>query len=112
MSEELTIEKLMELMPKAYQPEKAGDIDADIVFNLTGEGGGDWTLHIHGGEAKVEEGASESATLTLTADADDFLKLITGELNAMSAFAQGKVKLKGDLSLAMKLMDFFKLPER
>jgi putative sterol carrier protein len=28
----------------------------------------------------------------------------------MSAFAEGKVKLKGDLALAMKLMTFFKLP--
>ncbi len=110
MSEELTVEKLMELMPKAFQPDKAGDVDADIVFNLTGDQGGDWTLHIHGGEASVTEGATEGARLTLTADAGDFLQLITGELNAMSAFAQGKVKLKGDLSLAMKLMDFFKLP--
>ena len=54
--------------------------------------------------------SSDLARLTLTADGGDFLQLITGELNAMSAFAQGKVKLKGDLSLAMKLMDFFKLP--
>jgi putative sterol carrier protein len=110
MSEELTIEKLMELMPKAFQPEKAEGIDADILFNLTGDQGGDWILHIHDGAAKVEQGTTESARLTLTADANDFLQLITGELNAMSAFAQGKVKLKGDLSLAMKLMDFFKLP--
>ena len=36
--------------------------------------------------------------------------IITGKLNAMSAFAGGKLKLKGDLNLAMKLMDFFKLP--
>ena len=111
MTEEMTIEKLMELMPKAFQPEKAGDIDADILFNLQGEGGGDWILHVHDGEASVEHGTMESARLTLIADADDFLKLITGELDAMTAFAQGKVKLKGDLSLAMKLMDFFKLPE-
>ena len=111
MTEELTIEKLMELMPKAFQPEKAGDIDADILFNLQGDGGGDWVLHVHDGAATVTEGSAEGTRLTLTADADDFLKLITGELNAMSAFAQGKVKLKGDLSLAMKMMDFFKLPE-
>ncbi len=110
MTGDLTIEKLMELMPKAFQPEKAGDLNADILFNLQGERGGDWILHVRDGAASVEQGTTENARLTLTADADDFLKLITGELNAMSAFAQGKVKLKGDLSLAMKLMDFFKLP--
>ncbi len=111
MTEELTIEKLMEIMPTAFQPEKAGDLNADILFNLTGDGGGDWVLHVHDGAASVTEGSTENARLTLTADADDFLELITGDLNAMTAFAQGKVKLKGDLSLAMKLMDFFKLPE-
>ena len=110
MTEDLTIEKLMELMPKAFQPEKAGDLNTKIRFTLQGEGGGDWVLHIHDGAASVEQGTTENARLTLTADADDFLGLITGELNAMSAFAQGKVKLRGDLSLAMKLMDFFKLP--
>ncbi len=111
MAEELTIEKLMELMPKAFQPEKAGDLDADILFNLQGDGGGDCVLHVHDGAASVTQGTKEGTRLTLTADANDFLKLITGDLNAMTAFAQGKVKLKGDLSLAMKLMDFFKLPE-
>ena len=111
MSEEMTVEKLMELMPTVFQPEKAGDVEADILFNLQGDGGGDWVLHVHDGAATVTEGPTESARLTFTADADDFLKLIAGDLNAMTAFAQGKVKLKGDLSLAMKLMDFFELPD-
>ena len=52
----------------------------------------------------------ETEALTLTADAADYLSIITGKMNAMSAFAEGKIKLKGDLALAMKLMNFFKLP--
>lgn len=110
MSEELTIEKLMELMPQAFQPEKAGDMNVDVQFHLQGESGGDWVVRIRDGACKVEQGTTESARLTLTADAQDYLDIVTGKQNAMSAFAQGKIKLKGDLSLAMKLMDFFKLP--
>lgn len=109
MAEALTIDELMERMPGAFLPEKAGDLAADIQFHFEGDGGGDWIAHIRDGVCTTEQGTTESARLTLSAATDDYIKIITGELNAMSAFAQGKIKLKGDLSLAMKLMDFFKL---
>lgn len=109
MAESLSIEKLMERMPEAFLPEKAGDLAADIQFHFEGDGGGDWVARIREGECTTEQGTTESPRLTLSAAADDYVKIVTGELNAMSAFAQGKIKLKGDLSLAMKLMDFFKL---
>ena len=110
MTDELTIEKLMGLMPKAFRPEKAVGVDAVVQYNLTGEQGGDWIITIGDGKCSVKKGVAEAPRLTLTADAADYLNIITGKLNAMSAFAGGKLKLKGDLNLAMKLMDFFKLP--
>ena len=110
MSEELTIAKLMSLMPKAFVPEKAGDLEAVIQFNLGGEGGGDWAVTISEGSCSVNPGIAENPKLTLAAQASDYLDIITGKVNAMSAFAEGKIKLKGDLGLAMKLMTFFKLP--
>jgi putative sterol carrier protein len=110
MSEELTIEKLMERMPRAFVPEKAGDLEAVIQFNMAGEGGGDWAVTISEGACSVARGIAENPKLTLSAQASDYLDIITGKLNAMSAFAEGKIKLKGDLGLAMKLMTFFKLP--
>ena len=110
MSEELTIEKLMSLMPKAFQADKAGDLAAVIQYNLSGDEGGDWIIDIKDGACTVEKGEADEPRLTLAADADDYVQIITGKLNAMSAFAEGKVRLKGDLGLAMKLMDYFKLP--
>jgi putative sterol carrier protein len=110
MPEELTIAKLMDLMPKAFLPEKAAGVDAVIQYHLTGEQGGDWVIRISGGACTVTPGTADKPTLTLTADSSDYLQIISGKLNAMSAFAEGKVKLKGDLALAMKLMNYFKLP--
>lgn len=110
MTEELTITKLMELMPKAFMPDKAAGVDAVIQYNLTGDQGGDWVITIRDGACTVEPGTAEAPKLTLTADAADYIAVVTGKLNAMSAFSAGKVKLKGDLGLAMKLMNFFKLP--
>jgi len=110
MAEELTIEKLMDLMPKAFVPEKAQGVDAVIQYHLTGEQGGDWVITIREGACKVEKGTTENPKLTLTAEAKDYLDVVTGKLNAMAAFSAGKLKLKGDLGLAMKLMNYFKLP--
>lgn len=111
MTEELTIETLMGRMPKAFVPEKAGDVQAVIQYHLTGEHAGDWIVRIEEGTCTVEQGVDEDPKLTLTADSEDYVKVITGELNAMSAFAGGKLKLKGDLSLAMKLQSWFKMPD-
>jgi len=110
MPEELTIAKLMEAMPKAFLPEKAAGVAAEVQFHLKGEGGGDWILGIRDGECAVRSGVIETARLTLTAEAADYLAIVTGKMDAMSGFAQGKLKLKGDLALAMKLMGFFKIP--
>jgi putative sterol carrier protein len=110
MPEELTVAKLMELMPRAFLPEKATGVNAEVQFRLTGEGGGDWIVTIRDGTCTVRSGSTEAARLTLTAVADDYLAIVNGKLDPMSAFAQGKIKLKGDLALAMKLMGFFKIP--
>jgi putative sterol carrier protein len=110
MAEEMTIAKLMDLMPKAFLPEKATGVDAVIQYHLLGDQGGDWVIKIAHGACTVEPGTTDKPSLTLTAEAADYLKIISGKMNAMSAFAEGKIKLKGDLALAMKLMNFFKLP--
>jgi putative sterol carrier protein len=47
--------------------------------------------------------------LTLTADPSDYIDLILGKLNPMTAIATKKLVLKGDLNLAMKYMNLFKL---
>ena len=71
---------------------------------------GEWNAAIKDGEVAVTKGdASKPANMTLTADSQDYVKLFTGELDGMQAFMQGKIKLAGDLNLAMKLMQMFKI---
>jgi len=110
MPEELTIAKLMDLTPKAFLPEKASGVDAVIQYHLLGEQGGEWVIRIGNGGCTVEPGTTEKPSLALTAQAADYLQIVSGKLNAMSAFAEGKIKLKGDLALALKMMKFFKRP--
>jgi putative sterol carrier protein len=99
----------MERMPGALIPEKAQDVDAVIQFKFTGEEAGEWNATIKDGKVDVERGTHPSPRMTLTADSSDYVKIFTGELDGMQAFMQGKIKLAGDLNLAMKLMQMFKI---
>ena len=106
----LTVAQLMEKMPGAFIPEKAQGVNAVIHFKLTGAEAGEWNAVIANGAVQVAQGApAEKATMTLTADSQDYVKLFTGELDGMQAFMQGKLKLGGDLNLAMKLLQMFKI---
>ena len=105
----LTVSELMEKMPGAFIPEKAQGVDAVIQFKFTGAEAGDWNATIKEGKVDVSPGTHPSPRMTLTADSSDYVKIFTGELDGMQAFMQGKIKLAGDLNLAMKLMQMFKI---
>ena len=106
----LTVSQLMEKMPGAFIAEKAQGVDAVIHFKFTGAEAGEWNATIADGKVAVAQGIpSKQATMTLTADSTDYVKIFTGELDGMQAFMQGKIKLGGDLNLAMKLMQMFKI---
>ena len=105
----LTIADLMSKMPGAFLPEKAPGLDAVLQFKFTGAEAGAWYATIKDGKCAVEKGEHASPKMTLSADSADYVKIFTGELDGMQAFMQGKIKLAGDLNLAMKLMTMFKI---
>jgi len=106
----LTIADIMSRMPSAVVPEKAAGVDAVIHFKFTGAEAGEWNAVIKDGACQVAQGApSKAATMTLTADSADYINLVTGQLNPMKAFMSGKLKFQGDLNLAMKMPQMFKL---
>ena len=63
---------------------------------------------VHDQQLDIREGDTPAdPTLTLRADADDWLAIENGELNPMMAMMQGKVKLKGSIPFATKFMSIF-----
>jgi len=112
MSEvQLTPDQIVEALPKYLVPEKAGTTKATIQFDLSGDQGGKWWVKIHDGVAESGKGdPPEAAGLTLTADAGDWVKIMTGQLDGTAAFMQGKLKIKGDMGLAIKMQSLFKRP--
>ena len=82
------------------KPEKVAGLNVTYQFDLTGES---WTPRINNGAATVSAGPAESPNTTFVASTEDWLSIATGKLNPVTAFMQQKLKIKGDMGLAMKL---------
>ena len=86
------------------KPETAKDINAVIHFNITGDGGGQWTLDCTKADGWMTSGNEGTPKMTITCSSEDFIKISTKQLNAQMAAMQGKLKFKPmDMGLAMKL---------
>jgi putative sterol carrier protein len=86
------------------KPELAKDVNTVIHFNITGDGGGTWTLDCTKEADWMSSGASGEPKMTITCSAEDFVKITSKQLNAQMAAMQGKLKFKPmDMGLAMKL---------
>jgi putative sterol carrier protein len=98
-----SLHELFEKIPDRFDSAAWGDQDAVLQFDVSGNEAGQWFAAIKDGELTVGKGASPAPDMTVNAASEDLLGIINGELNAVSAFMQGRVKLDGDLTLAMKL---------
>ena len=55
------------------------------------------------GEIKTAKGKADAPKLTITQAIEDWREINAGRLNPQMAFMSGKIKISGDMSLAMKL---------
>jgi len=62
-----------------------------------------WFVDLKNGKGSVGEGKNDKAEVTLTTNDDDFVGMMTGKANSQQLFMQGKLKIKGNMGLAMKL---------
>lgn len=104
----LTIADLVSKMPAAFLPEKAQGLNVVLQFNFSGAEPGNWNAEIKNGTLKVTQGIHPNPSLTVSADSADYLKIFNKELDPMQAFMQGKLKVQGDMGLAMKMSQFFR----
>jgi len=85
------------------QKAKVKDINAVIQVCLTGEGGGDYYMTLASGNFETAKGKADAPNMTITQAVADWREINAGRLNPQMAFMSGKIKVSGDMSLAMKL---------
>ena len=96
-------------LPGKVDPGKAAGMNATFQFDITGDGGGQWYAKIENGKVAIDKGTAENPNIVLTATSENWLKIVSGALSGQTAFLTGKLKIKGDMSLAMKLQSVFQL---
>jgi putative sterol carrier protein len=98
-------------MVDAFLPDKAKNEKATVQWDLaTADGPRPYHLIIADGKCEYKRGKADEARVTLAVRVEDFLRVITGKLNSMQAFFQGKLKVSGDVLFAQGQEAWFKKP--
>ena len=104
-----TVKETFDQMGSRFKADRAAGTNAVIQYNVSGDGGGTWNAVIKDGTCTVKEGAVTSPNLTLDIAAPDWLDMLSGKQNGQMLFMSGKLKIKGDMGLAMKLGSMFQM---
>ncbi len=89
-------------LPGRVSPHGARALDASYRFDI--DGAGSWRVESDGDRLVVSE-SDAPADCVLRADEKTFLRILRGEQSPMAAYMTGKVKVAGDLGLALRLRD-------
>lgn len=103
----MTISELFELMPSRLNAEAASGMTKTIQWNITGEENGVWAFQIDNGAGRTIPGGIENPDITFTVSEKNWLAIAEGRLDSMKAFMTGKLKVKGDMTIAVKLPQLF-----
>jgi ubiquinone biosynthesis protein UbiJ len=105
----MTVASLKELfeerIPHKLQahPDVAAKIGAIYQLDVAGPEGGSWFVDLATPGGRVAQGTAPEAQCTIAMKDSDLLAMVNGKLSPSMAFMTGKIKIKGDYALAMKL---------
>ncbi|XP_042575275.1 sterol carrier protein 2 [Cyprinus carpio] len=98
------IEKKLQEEGEAYI-KKIGGVFAFKVKDGPGGSEALWVVDVKNGKGSVTNDAGKKADCTIAMSDSDLLELMTGQLNPQTAFFQGKLKITGNMGMAMKLQN-------
>lgn len=96
-----------DMMPTRFNKEAAKGLNAVYQFDLSGDGGGKWHVIINNDSCQVQEGPAASPSITISMTAQDYLDMLSGKLNGQMAFMTGKLRIAGDMGLALRMQSLF-----
>jgi putative sterol carrier protein len=102
-----TIKEFFQLLPGQLDSDAAEDLDAIYQFDLSGAQGGQYILTIREGVCQVAEGTHADPHVLLSMEGEDCIKILNGQLSGPDIAMSGRLKISGDIGLAMQLKALF-----
>uniref|UniRef100_A0A8D0N156 Hydroxysteroid dehydrogenase-like protein 2 n=1 Tax=Sus scrofa TaxID=9823 RepID=A0A8D0N156_PIG len=98
------VEETFRIVKESLSDDVVKATQAIYQFELSGEDGGTWFLDLKSKGGNVGYGEpSDRADVVMSMSTDDFVKMFSGKLKPVVAFLSGKLKIKGNMALAIKL---------
>lgn len=95
---------LIEQQLKSNGAEYVKKINGIFCFKLkSGDKEGVWVVDAKNGSGSVSFNPTGKGDVTISMEDDNLVQLMSGKLNPQQAFFQGKLKIAGNMGLAMKL---------
>lgn len=96
---------LLELVER-FRPHEAAGLDVRWSIEVVGHR--PYTIHIRGDHCMVSVGRHDRIDATLRTDAETWLELVSGRVDGLAAFVRGRLRVEGDLHLAIRLETLFR----
>jgi len=103
----MTVDESFVTMQSIFNPSAAAGLNKTFQFNISGEEAGKWALKVANQTCELIRGGVEKPDITMSLLDKDWLAIADGKMDAMNAFMTGKVKVSGDMMLAMRLQNLF-----
>ncbi|HKO31773.1 MAG TPA: SCP2 sterol-binding domain-containing protein [Nitrospiraceae bacterium] len=103
----ITVKEFFQRLPGLLDSDAAEDLDAVYQFDLSGAQGGQFILTIREGACQVTEGMHADPHVVLSMSGEDCIKVLKGQLSGTAVAMSGRLKVSGDLGLAMQLKALF-----
>lgn len=105
-----TVEDVFAELPQRLNREAAAGLSKLLQWDITGDESGQWAVRIADSTAEVIPGGVESPDAIFTIKDQDWIHIADGSLDGMKAFMSGRLKVKGDMAIAMKMAQLFPVP--
>jgi putative sterol carrier protein len=105
-----TAREYMQLIQARFDPSAAEGLAAVYQFDLSGSPGGQYHLVVGNGTCAALEGSHQQPDVTFSLSESDCIGLFDGELDGASLYLSGRLKVAGDLGLALRLSTLFPRP--
>ncbi|MCB0688627.1 MAG: SCP2 sterol-binding domain-containing protein [Saprospiraceae bacterium] len=89
----MTAKEFLFTLPEKVQPETLDGLETTFHFDISGDGGGQVTVHVKDGKCVAEEGLQGEPKCVVKAKEENLMNVLKGKINPLMAILTGKLKI-------------------